>query len=215
MENFTIEGFAKACKKAMADTENRHAAAAEFLQKTLNENDLQHITDTLESAIPADADVGEMIVHNSPELTMMYVRVPARFQSGIHNHTVFACIGQLYGREKNVIYKRSANGKDLAIDRDAEVNVGEVFSLTEDAIHHIENPSTKTSGALHIYGGDFKAIMDERSLWDYDDYSEKAFNFEGLISQSIKGMKRNHNHTGLDGLVKAIPAAKTLIENNI
>jgi len=211
MKNFTIEEFAKACKAAMANTTDRQGAAENFLQKTLNENNLQDIADTLEAAVPAGANVGEMIVHSSPELTMMYVRVPARFQSGIHNHTVFACIGQLFGNEKNVIYDRTFDNKGLTEARSAMINVGEVFCLPEDAIHHIENPNESTSGALHIYGGDFHAIMDERSLWDYDDHSEKAFNFEGLISESIKGMKHNQNQTGLNELVNAIPAVKALI----
>lgn len=212
MKNFTIEGFAKECKAVMAKSDDRRAAAEAFLQKTLDENDLQQIVNTLEDAIPADANVGEMIVHSSPELTMMYVRVPARFQSGIHDHTVFACIGQLYGSEKNVIYDRTVDNKGLTVANTRTVNVGEVISLPEDAIHHIENPNISTSGALHIYGGDFYAVMDERSLWDYDDYSAKSFNFEGLISESIKGMKQNQNQTGLNELVKAIPATKSLIE---
>ena len=212
MEKFTIEGFAKACKAVMAQTDERRTAAAQLLQRTLQQNDLQDIVDVLEAAVPTGANVGELIVHSSPELTMMYVRVPARFQSGIHNHTVFACIGQLYGKEKNVIYDRTPDGKGLTVAREAEVRVGDVFSLPEDAIHHIENPSESTSGALHIYGGDFRAIMDERSLWDYDDHSEKAFNFEGLISESIKGMQRSQNQVGLEGLMQAIPATRAMIE---
>jgi predicted metal-dependent enzyme (double-stranded beta helix superfamily) len=212
MENFTIEGFANACKAAMANADDRHAAAAACLQQTLDANDPQYIVDTLEAAIPAGAGVGEMIVHSSPDLTMMYVRVPARFQSGIHNHTVFACIGQLFGKEKNVIYDRASDGKGLTVARSTVVNAGEVISLPHDVIHHIENPNTSTSGALHIYGGDFYAIMDERCLWDYDDHSEKAFNFEGLIIESIKGMKNNNNQTGLTELMNAIPAARQLIE---
>lgn len=215
MKNFTIEGFANECKTAMAKADDQRIAAADFLQKTLNENDLQQIADTLEAAIPAGANVGEMIVHCSPELTMMYVRVPARFQSGIHNHTVFACIGQLFGKEKNVIYDRTADGKGLIEARNAMVNAGEVINLPEDAIHHIENPNESTSGALHVYGGDFHAIMDERSLWDYNDKSEKAFNFEGLISESIKGMKHNQNQIGLNELVNAIPSVKALIDSEI
>lgn len=209
MENFSIEGFATRCKSVMAQSATPRLAAADFLQR----NDLQDITDTLEAVVPAGANLGELIVHNSPELTMMYVRTPARFQGGIHNHTVFACIGQLYGKEENVIYTRVPDGKGLAVVNNIEVNAGEVISLPEDAIHHIENPLRQTSGALHIYGGDFYAIMDDRSLWDYDDHSEKSFNFDGLIAESIKGMQRNENTLGLEELVKAIPACKAYIKD--
>ena len=142
----------------------------------------------------------------------MYVRVPARFQSGIHNHTVFACIGQLVGSEVSTIYNKTADGKGLTHSGTLTANVGEVISLPEDAIHHIENPDNQTAHSLHIYGGDFNAVMDARSLWDYDNHEEKSFNFQELIKESIKGMKRNQNQPGLEENVKAIPSTKPWVE---
>jgi len=211
MGKFTIEGFAKGCKEAMANAEDRQAAARKYLEQTMKNNDLNEIINTLDAAIPKGADIGEMIVHTSPELTMLYGRVPSRFQSGIHNHTVFACIGQLIGAEVNTIYKKTTDGKGLEIVSTQRIDAGEVLSLPEDAIHHIENPNNETGYALHIYGGDFKAVMDERSLWDFEDYEEKAFNFQDLLKESVKGMKLNHNETGLEALVKAIPAVMPMI----
>lgn len=212
MTKFSIEGFAKGCKQAMAGADDRHMAAKQYLEQMLKENDVTEIVYTLDAAIPKDADLGEMIVHTSPELTMLYARVPPRFQSGIHNHTVFACIGQLIGAEVNTIYTQTSDGKGLTVDRTQTVNVGEVLTLPEDAIHHIENPNSETASALHIYGGDFNAVMDERSLWDFDNYQEKSFSFPELIGESIKGMKINNNQVGLDEIVKAIPSTKALVE---
>lgn len=211
MKKFSIEGFAAACKQAMADSNDRQQAASQLLEQTLADNNAQEIIQTLEAAIPPDADIGEMIVHQSPELTMLYARVPARFQSGIHNHTVFACIGQLSGSEKSTVYKPTDEGK-LEVTNTLTSRVGEVVSLPEDAIHHIENPNDATSASLHIYGGDFGAIMDERSLWSYDNHQETAFNFQGLVKESVKGMKMNQNEAGLNALVKAIPSVKPLVE---
>jgi predicted metal-dependent enzyme (double-stranded beta helix superfamily) len=211
MAKFSIEAFAKDCKAAMAGATDRELAAKQFLEKTLQENNPQEIVDTLNAAIPAGADIGEMIVHTSPELTMLYARVPPRFQSGIHNHTVFACIGQLVGSEISTIYGKTTDGKDLETTGTLTANAGEVISLAEDAIHHIENPHNETAHSLHIYGGDFNAVMDERSLWDYDSHEEKSFSFQGLIKESIKGMKRNQNQTGLDEIVKAIPSTRAII----
>jgi len=211
MENFSIEGFATACKAKMANSEDRQLAAKQFLQQTIEENDLTDIIKTLNAAIPEGADLGEMIVHTSPELTMLYGRVPPRFQSGIHNHTVFACIGQLIGAEINTIYKKTNNGEDLTVVDTQTVNAGDVIGLPADAIHHIENPNKETGHALHIYGGDFNAVMDERSLWSFEDHKEKSFSFKGLIGESIKGMKLNKNKTGLDEIVKAIPSTKALV----
>lgn len=212
MTAFSIETFAKGCKAAMAGTLDRELAAKQFLQQTLDENDPQHIIDTLNAAIPEGADLGEMIVHTSPELTMLYARVPARFQSGIHNHTVFACIGQLSGSEISTIYSKTDGGRGLAVSGTLTANAGEVVSLPEDAIHHIENPHNETAHSLHIYGGDFNAVMDERSLWDFENHEEKTFSFQGLIQESIKGMKFNDNKTGLQEIAKAIPATKPLID---
>ena len=143
---------------------------------------------------------------------MLYARVPAHFQSGIHNHTVFACIGQLVGTELSTIYSKTADGKSLTVAETLSANAGEVMSLPEDAIHHIENPNNSTGRSLHIYGGDFNAIMDKRSLWSFSDYEEKPFSFQDLIKESIKGMKMNHNRAGLEEVVKAIPSVKPLVD---
>lgn len=212
MSTFSIDAFAKGCKQAMANADDRQAAAKQYLQQTMKQSNLQDIIDVLDASIPAGADIGEMIVHTSPELTMLYGRVPPRFQSGIHNHTVFACIGQLIGIEVNTLYHKTEDGKGLTMASRQIVNAGEVISLPEDAIHHIENPNNETGYALHIYGGDFNAVMDERSLWSFDDYQEKDFSFQGLIGESIKGMKQNQNQAGLEAIVKAIPSTRPLVE---
>lgn len=212
MNTFSIEGFARSCKQAMSGAADRCRAAADCLQKALRDNDEQHIIDTLNAAVPAGADIGEMIVHTSPELTMLYGRVPPRFRSGIHNHTVFACIGQLRGAEVNTVYEKTADGKGLTITSTRAVSAGEVISLAEDAIHHIENPNNDTGYALHIYGGDFNAVMDERSLWSEEDHRETGFSFQGLLRESVKGMLRSDNSRGLDALAQAIPAARPMID---
>ena len=216
MGNFTIEGFAAGCKQAMADAgagaADRQPAARAYLEKTMAENDPADIIAVLDAAIPEGADIGEMIVHASPELTMLYARVPPRFQSGIHNHTIFACIGQLAGSEIGVAYERNPDGGGLRVKKQVSIKAGEVASLPADAIHHIENPNETTGSALHIYGGDFGAVMDQRSLWTTDGHAEIPFNFQALLGESIKAMKASGNQAGLDALVEAIPAVRALVE---
>jgi len=215
MSTFSIEAFAAGCKQAMNQagdrTRDRMEAARACLTGTLSENDPQEIIEVLDAAIPRGADIGEMMVHTSPELTMLYARIPPRFQSGIHNHTVFACIGQLTGAEANTIYKKDENGRRLQVAAQTTVSAGEILTLPADVIHHIENPTDRTSSALHIYGGDFRAVMDERSLWSYEDNEETRFSFEGLLKESVAGMKMNNNRKGLDAIVEAIPSTKALI----
>jgi predicted metal-dependent enzyme (double-stranded beta helix superfamily) len=213
MGTFTIEGFAEGCKSAMAGTDDKRQAAQGYLENTMRENEPADIISALNAAIPEGADIGEMIVHTSPELTMLYGRVPPRFQSGIHNHTVFACIGQLQGAEINVSYQRTEDGKGLQVHGTTTNNAGGVISMPEEAIHHIENPNTEVAHALHIYGGDFGAVKDQRSLWTSEGYMEKPFNFPDLLLESGKAMKLNNNTAGLEALVKAIPAAKPLVDS--
>jgi hypothetical protein len=90
--SFSIEGFAGGCKLAMAGADDKRQAAKAFLEKTMIENETAEIIEVLDAAIPEGADIGEMIVHTSPELTMLYGRVPPKFQSAIRNHSIFACI---------------------------------------------------------------------------------------------------------------------------
>jgi len=212
MGRFSIEGFATECKNAMSTARNRHRAAKTLLEQTLREHDAADIIDALDAAIPPDATIGEMIVHTSPELTMLYARIPPRFQSGIHNHTVFACIGQLAGAEKGTIYEESPDG-GLRVVRQLTVRTGEVIGLPADVIHSIENPGHTVGSALHLYGGDFGALMEQRSLWTSDDHEKRPFSFEALVLESVKTMKRDNNETGLRELVKAMPAARPLLES--
>ena len=97
MSTFSISQFAQECKAAMAGQSSQQDAAKAYLEGVVASVPTQEILDALEAAVPAGANVGEMIVHASPELTMLYARIPGRFRSGIHNHTVFACIAQLTG----------------------------------------------------------------------------------------------------------------------
>ena len=212
MTSFSIEGFATGCKAAMVNAADKRQAAKAFLEKMLAENETTEVIEVLEDAIPDGADIGEMIVHQSPELTMLYGRIPPRFQSGIHNHTVFACIAQLEGEEINTSYQKSGNGDGLRVYGTTTNKAGGVISMPEEAIHHIENPNQTAGKALHIYGGDFGALMDKRNLWSSDTYELKPFDFKGLLGESAKMMKLSDNTTGLEELVKAIPATKPIID---
>lgn len=210
MKTFSIDGFAQGCKRAMAGAEDASVAARAYLESALAQHDAAEIVAALEAAIPAGASVGEMIVHQSPELTMLYARVPAHFRSGIHNHTVFACIGQLEGEERSTIYEPTEDGSLREVET-LRVEAGEVMGLPADAVHHIENPNDGVARSLHIYGGDFGALMERRSLWDEAQRREGPFSFEGLVKQSAIAMKRTGNERGLEALGEAIPAIAPML----
>jgi predicted metal-dependent enzyme (double-stranded beta helix superfamily) len=197
----------------MTEAEDRQQAAKRYLEQTLAENDPAEMIETLQAAIPAGAGIGEMIVHASDELTMLFARVPPRFQSGIHNHTVFACIGQLEGEEVSTVFEPAENGDGLTAVHTQSSRAGEVVDLPADVIHSIENPGDGYGMSLHVYGGDFGALMERRSLWSANGHDEQAFSFEALVGESVKTMKQSRNERGLEALAEAIPAAKPMIDS--
>ncbi len=208
---FSIEEFAAKCTDAMAAADDAQQAAAELLRDTVATHGPDALIEALEAAVPAGASVGEMIVHASPALTMLFARVPGRFQSGIHNHTVFACIAPLRGSEMNVSYEQTEDG--LRATERVLAEPGMVLQLPADVVHGIENPGTETAYALHLDGGDVGAIEPERSLWDEHTHEEIRFSFPALVQQSVNAMKRADNQEGLDALVEAIPAARAAVES--
>ena len=209
MTTFSIESFAAGCKQAMAGATHRREAAARYLAAAIEEHGAEAVIEALQAAVPPGASVGEMIVHASPELTMLFARVPPRFESGIHDHTVCACIGQLVGEEVSTLYEQTDTG--LVEVGTVTARPGEVVQLPKDVIHRIANPGDETACALHLYAGDFGAISDRRSLWDAETHERVAFSFPKLVEQSVKTMKRSNNREGLEAVAEAIPAARALI----
>jgi predicted metal-dependent enzyme (double-stranded beta helix superfamily) len=210
MTQFSIESFAAECLEVMDNAENRREAAAELLQRTIAECGPDEIIDALQAAVPPGASIGEMIVYQSEGLTMLFARLPPRFESGIHDHTVCACIGQLVGEEVNTIYETTDDG--LKVAREVTARPGEVLQLPKDVIHHIANPTDQMAYALHLYAGDFSAIQDRRSLWDTDNHERLPFSFPTLVAQSVKTMKRSGNRAGLEAVAEAIPAVRPMID---
>jgi predicted metal-dependent enzyme (double-stranded beta helix superfamily) len=211
MTDFTIDGFAAACRAAMASADDPHEAVSQVLRETLAEHAPADVVAVLDAAIPEGADIGEMIVHQADDLTLLYGRLPARFQTGIHDHTVFACIGQLTGEERNVFYERD-DFAGLRITGEATVQPGQVLDLGVDVIHHVENPTDAPSSALHVYGGDFGAVQERRHLWGSIEYDEKPFSFPELLKESAVMMTIDDNDAGLAAMVEAIPASRAILD---
>jgi predicted metal-dependent enzyme (double-stranded beta helix superfamily) len=51
-----------------------------------------------------------------------------------------------------------------------------VRPLGEEIIHSVTNPTTKLTGAIHVYGGDF--FSRERSEWDPESLEERPYDIE-------------------------------------
>lgn len=221
MDTFSIEAFAQeALAAAEASRERdgadstplrRMEAVRQYMAQVLRDHDAGQILDVLNAAIPAGASLGEMIVHQGDRLTVLFARVPAHFRSAVHNHTVCAAIGQLTGSETSTVYDLDDSG-ELKVAERVTTHAGEVVTLPQDAIHHIENPEETPSCALHVYAGDFSAIQDRRSLWTGPALQESPFSLPALLRESVAAMKREGNGAGLAAVKAAVPAVAPLID---
>ena len=157
-----------------------------------------------------------MIVHSSDQLTILYARLPPKFMSAVHDHTIFACIASLVGEEQNTIYSLVEEGnKDIPpkVEKEFVIKPGEIAELAPDVIHSIANPSDSPSHSLHVYGGDFRSVMSERTLWTSEELKAMPFSFPGLMKESCIRMNKAGNERGLDATAKAIPALQPLIDS--
>ena len=103
-----------------SDAASRQAAATSYFRSTLEKFSIEEILTVLKGSVPPDANVGEMIVHSSDQLTILYARLPPKFMSAVHNHTIFACIASLIGEEQNTIYSLVEEEKQGQPTKDGE-----------------------------------------------------------------------------------------------
>ena len=52
----------------------------------------------------------------------------------------------------------------------------EAHPLGRDVIHSVTNPTSRLTGAIHVYGGDFFAT--ERSEWEPETLEERPYDLE-------------------------------------
>lgn len=170
---FDVNQFVESCKGQSA------SAVKELLAEALR--DPESITQAL-AAIGKDRQIGEgkigdLVIFQSPDLTVLKAAVPAKFKSPPHNHTMWAVIGVYDGQENNAFYRRSSEGLETAGGK--ELQVADVLVLGTDAIHAIENPLEHTSYAIHVYGGDLPNA--QRSMWNPATLKEEPLEYQSMM----------------------------------
>ena len=109
-------------------------------------------------------------LYHSGDLTVLNVVWAPLMILMPHNHKMWASIGIYTGREDNIIWER--RGTVVEAVGAASLSEKEVFPLPEDAIHSVNNPIPRLTGAIHVYGGDFFEVLG-RSEWDPETLSER------------------------------------------
>ncbi len=136
----------------------------EVLLKTLEQRDA--VAERL-----GRSEGGLEILFNSPELTVLNVVWAPRMSLFPHDHRMWAVIGIYGGVEDNVLFRRDPEG--LVRSGAKALSEGEVLSLGSGAIHSVDNPMARFTGAIHVYGGDF--VNQPRSQWDPETLEEQPY----------------------------------------
>lgn len=115
-------------------------------------------------------------LYRAPNLTIInFVWAPCMSLMP-HDHHMFSVVGIYTGREDNIFWRRTASGLEAYGAK--SLGAGDITTLERDAIHSVLNPIGKMTCAIHVYGGDFFAPPEPRSMWDHETLVEGPWEVE-------------------------------------
>jgi predicted metal-dependent enzyme (double-stranded beta helix superfamily) len=160
---FEVDALVANCREALGEPEPRRAVR-ELLTEALERTD--RVAEQL-----GRSEGGLEVLFNSPELTVLNVVWAPHMSLYPHDHRMWAVIGIYGGGEDNTLFRRDPGG--LVMSGAKELREGDVLSLGASAIHAVDNPLARFTGAIHVYGGDF--IRQPRSQWDPESLEEQPY----------------------------------------
>jgi predicted metal-dependent enzyme (double-stranded beta helix superfamily) len=161
---FEVQALVASCRQSLLEDDPRRAVR-ELLVKTLERPG--PVAERL-----GRSQGGLEILFNTSELTVLNVVWAPRMSLYPHDHRMWAVIGIYGGAEANTLFRRG-NPKGLVKSGGKVLGEGEVLSLGSDAIHAVENPMARFTGAIHVYGGDF--VNQARSQWNPESLEEQPY----------------------------------------
>jgi len=166
-----IEQFISDCQAAVQDTAPT---------KAVRETVARAVADVpaLEKALGTPERGGVQRVYVSDELTIINVIWAPFMTIRPHDHNMWAVIGVYGGREDNIFWRRLKDDADGRIEAAGakSLGAGEVRPLGDDIIHSVTNPTTRLTGAIHVYGGNFFEM--HRSEWEPEGLTEQDYDIE-------------------------------------
>jgi predicted metal-dependent enzyme (double-stranded beta helix superfamily) len=162
---FERERFIEDCVRASGDAAGQEAVKAVLERAVSNHR-------AVLAALGEPREAGLDVLHRSPSLTIFAAKWTPQMNLVPHNHGMWALIGIYTGREDNIFWRRASGGIE-AFGAQALFE-GDVAALPPDAIHSVTNPLPRSTGGLHIYGGDFFDAA--RSQWNAETLAEENSN---------------------------------------
>jgi predicted metal-dependent enzyme (double-stranded beta helix superfamily) len=166
---FDVDNLVAECRAAGDEGEPRRAVH-EVLERAMA--DTTSIGDALK---PKQG--GFDILYSAPDLTVIHFVWAPNMILYPHDHRMWAVIGIYAGQEDNVFYRRqSDHPTTVAESGGKDLRTGDVLALGKEAIHGVNNPLDRITGAIHVYGGDF--VNQPRSQWGPGELDERPFDLE-------------------------------------
>ena len=166
-----LRRFIEDCGAAISDRAPTKAVREIVARAMENSTDLEKMI-----GIPERGGVNRL--HVSNELTILNVVWAPYMTLKPHNHNMWAVIGVYGGREDNIFWRRIKDDPAGHIEAAGAKSIGkgDVRPLGEDIIHSVTNPTTKLTGAIHVYGGDFFEM--HRSEWEPESLEERPYDID-------------------------------------
>ncbi len=178
-----LEQFIADCSAAVSDSAPT---------KAVRETVARVVSDraALEAMLGSPAEGGIQRVFVSEELTILNVVWAPGMTIMPHNHNMWAVIGVYGGREDNIFWRRLKDDPLGRIEAAGAKSLGpsDVRPLGDDIIHSVVNPTSKLTGAIHVYGGDFFAT--ERSEWETEGLEERPYDVNKTVKLFAAANKR-------------------------
>ena len=169
-----LDDFVGACQQARLETEPRRAIR-EVLDRALS-------TPEAVAAALDPKEAGFTLLHHEDTLTVLHVVWAPGMDIYPHDHRMWAAIGIYAGAEDNAFFRRSGPGERTLVESGGkELRTGDTVVLGDDTIHGVTNPTTRLTGAIHVYGGDF--VNQPRSQWGPGPREERPYDIDDARRQ--------------------------------
>ena len=168
---FDKERFIAACRSAVAGDDG-HKRVRELVAEVVAEP-------AAVMASLGEPERGEIqTLYRGGDLTIFNVLWAPHMMVAPHDHNTWAVIGVYTGREDNIFWRRLGETDAPGIEAAGARSMGpsDTMPMGRDIIHSVVNPTTKITGAIHIYGGDFFAV--DRIEWEPENLRAQAYDTE-------------------------------------
>jgi len=156
------------------------ARAADRSSKTMCEVVKRAVSDPagLLKSLGEPDRAGAREIYRSSGLTILNVVWAPNMMIMPHDHHMWAVIGVYGGREDNILWRRIGKAGEAQLEAAGACSLGvkDVHPFGEDIVHSVANPTSRFTGAIHVYGGDLYTA--HRSEWDAETLSEQRFDAE-------------------------------------